>query len=70
MRVTRNRCNTFDPEVEWCSREPGLFKERYEEGTEAGVNVKWNTTAKSNLGEPRDIVDYSVGEIGSGANDL
>lgn len=42
MRVCRNACNAFNPEVKRLQLEPGLFHEHYKEPTQAGIHMEGN----------------------------
>lgn len=70
MCVARDRSYAFNSEVEQFCREPRLLEERYDEATEAAVDMEANIVALGNCSESNDVVHNPIGEIDGGSNDL
>lgn len=68
--IARYRGYTFNSEVEQPCREPCLLEERYDEATEAAIDMEANILLLGNRSESNDVVHGTVWEVNGGSNDL
>lgn len=70
MCIARDRSYTFNSEVEQLCRESSLLEERYDEATEAAIDMEANVVLVGNRPESSDVVHGTVWEVDGGSNDL
>lgn len=66
--ITADAGNTLQSEIKEQSFETSTLEEGNQERTQTAVDVEPDVLAKGELGQSRDVVDDTVGEVGSRAD--